>query len=79
VQVTPPDQVVMTAVKQAEDGDDLIVRLYEPAGRQAKATVKLPLIGAEFAVEAAPHQVKSYRVSRDGKTVREVNFLEEEA
>jgi alpha-mannosidase len=79
VEVTPPGQVVVTAVKQAEEGDDLVVRLYEPAGRQVKATVKVPLAGAEFAVEAGPFQVKTYRVSRQGGQVREVNFLEEEA
>ena len=72
--VTPPDQLVVTALKQAEDGDDLILRLYEPVGRHARAEVSL--FGAAFTAKANPHQIKSYRISRSG-TVREVNFLEE--
>lgn len=76
VTVTPPDQVVVTALKQAEEGDDLILRLYEPVGRPARATVRLPVAGAQFEVEAGPHQVQSYRISRTGQ-VRAVNFLEE--
>jgi len=76
VTVDPPDQVVVTALKQAEEGEDLILRLYEPAGRPARARVSIPLAQAAFAVEAGPYQIKSYRISRTGE-VREVNILEE--
>ena len=76
VEVSPANAVVVTAVKQAEEGDDLIVRLYEPGGRPAEAQVSIPLAGASFAVKAGPHQIKSYRISRSGD-VREVSFLEE--
>jgi alpha-mannosidase len=74
--VIPPDQVVITACKQAEEGDDLVVRLYEPHGQQARVEIDLPLGGARFTAEAGPHQIKTYRISRAG-AVREVNFLEE--
>jgi alpha-mannosidase len=74
--VTPPDQVVVTAFKQAEDGDGFVLRMYEPAGRAARAEVSIPARGISFPVEAGPHQIKSYRISHGG-TVREVNFLEE--
>ena len=76
VTVTPPDQVVVTTLKQAEEGDDLVLRLYEPAGRAAKVRIDLPLVGASFEAEAGPHQIKSYRISRSGQ-VQEVNILEE--
>jgi len=76
VTVDPPEQLVATALKQTEAGDDLVLRLYEPAGRPARARVSIPLAHAEFEVAAGPHQVKSYRISRGGG-VREVNFLEE--
>jgi alpha-mannosidase len=74
--VTPPEQVVVTTFKQAEDGDDLVLRLYEPAGRPAQAEVRIASLGVSFAVAAGPHQIKSYRITRSG-AVREVNFLEE--
>jgi alpha-mannosidase len=74
--IDPPDAVIVSALKQAEDGDDLVLRVYEHRGRQATARVRLPLAQADFQVEANPHQIKSYRIAPDG-AVREVNMLEE--
>ncbi len=34
--------VILAAVKSAEDGEDLIVRYYESAGRSATAVLTLP-------------------------------------
>ncbi len=76
VEVTPPGAVVVSALKQAEEGDDLVLRLYEPHGKAAKATISLPLAKATINVEAGAHQIKTYRISRTG-AVREVNFLED--
>jgi len=45
-----PDHVVVTAVKNAEDGNELVLRFYEWAGREAD--VRLHLSGkAESAAE----------------------------
>ncbi|MDF2629729.1 MAG: putative alpha-mannosidase [Symbiobacteriaceae bacterium] len=74
--IEPPDAVIVSALKQAEEGDDLVLRVYEHRGRQATARVRLPLAKADFQLEARPHQIKSYRIAPDG-TVREVNMLEE--
>ncbi|HYF77680.1 MAG TPA: glycoside hydrolase family 38 C-terminal domain-containing protein, partial [Symbiobacteriaceae bacterium] len=73
--VTPSDAVIVTAVKQAEESDDLVVRLYEPHGRAASAEVNVA--GVKFPVTAGAHQVKTYRVGRADGSVKEVNFLEE--
>jgi alpha-mannosidase len=73
--VTPTDAVIVTAVKQAEESDDLVVRLYEPHGRAASAEVSVA--GVKFPVTAGAHQVKTYRVGRADGSVKEVNFLEE--
>jgi len=37
-----PENVVLTAVKKAEDDDGLIFRFYEWAGRAAQVTIRLP-------------------------------------
>jgi alpha-mannosidase len=37
-----PDNVVLTAIKGAEDGDALILRFYEWAGKEADVTIQLP-------------------------------------
>jgi alpha-mannosidase len=44
--------VIVEAVKKAEDGDDLIVRLYECEGRDALAAVRFGFpVGAAGAVD----------------------------
>ena len=37
-----PNNIVLTAVKKAEDDDALILRFYEWAGREVDATIQLP-------------------------------------
>jgi alpha-mannosidase len=39
----PAETVIVTAVKKAEDGDALIIRLYEWAGNDAKLFLRVPL------------------------------------
>jgi alpha-mannosidase len=45
-----PDNLVLTAVKKAEDGDHLVLRFYEWAGREVDARLVLPQ-GAQSAEE----------------------------
>jgi len=60
------DDVVLTVVKAAEDGDGaLIVRAYETAGRASRATIALPLAGRTIEAEFAAYEVKTFRIPRD--------------
>ena len=45
-----PENIVLTAVKKAEDDDGLILRFYESAGKEADVKLQLPP-GAESAAE----------------------------
>jgi len=45
-----PGNLVMTAMKKSEDGDGLILRFYESAGKQTQAEITLPA-GATHAAE----------------------------
>jgi alpha-mannosidase len=74
--VDAPDVVVST-VKKAEDGDDLIVRCYETAGRAAKATLDLGLVNRRWEGTIRPLEIKTLRVPRAGGAIREVNLLEQ--
>jgi alpha-mannosidase len=38
----PPENVIVTALKKAEDGNSFILRLYEWAGKTGEATIRLP-------------------------------------
>jgi alpha-mannosidase len=69
--------VVVSVVKKAEDGDDLIIRCYETAGRQAKATLDLGLVNRHWTGTFRPLEIKTLRVPRAGGEIREVNALEQ--
>ncbi|MGE5673010.1 MAG: alpha-mannosidase [Mycobacterium leprae] len=75
--LTVDGQAIVSAVKQAEEGDDLVIRLWEPNGRSVNATVNLPLANANFTANLKANQVTTYRISRTTGAVKEVNFLEE--
>ena len=70
--------IVVSTVKQAEDGNDLIVRCYETAGHATKATLDLGLVHRRWTGQFHPLEIKTLRVplAAEGK-IREVNALEE--
>lgn len=75
--VVEPASVVLSALKQAEQGDDVIVRLYETAHIASEATIELPAWSRRFAAHFGPCQIKTFRVPRDpAQPVVEVNLLE---
>jgi len=74
--VDVPD-VVVSVLKKAEDGDDLIVRCYETAGRATTATLNLGLVHRQWTGTFNPLEIKTLRVPRSGGEIREVNVLEE--
>jgi alpha-mannosidase len=69
--------VVVSVVKKAEDGEDLIVRCYETAGKPAHATLNLALVKRQWTGDFLPFEIKTLRVPRTGGVIREVNLLEE--
>ena len=69
--------VVVSVVKKAEEGDDLIVRCYETSGRAAEATLDLGLVKRRWSGRFRPFEIKTLRVPLTGGEIREVNLLEE--
>jgi alpha-mannosidase len=70
-----PATVVLGALKKAEQDDALIVRLVEMAGQPVTATVRLEG-GALESIAFAPYEIKTFKVSRDGRW-QPTNLLEE--
>lgn len=70
-----PENVVLAAMKGAEEGVGTILRLFETQGRAAQATITLPG-GRTLATPIAAWELKTLRLASDG-TVREVSLLEE--
>ena len=63
--------VVVTVLKRAEDGDGLVVRAYESAGRPASAAIRV--LDTQIEADFGPNQIKTFHL---GDRVREVNLLE---
>jgi alpha-mannosidase len=76
--------VMVTALKGSEDDDaggspgdvDLVVRAVETTGRAAHARIELPLLDRVVEADFGPHQIRTFRVPRDGGDVREVDLVE---
>jgi alpha-mannosidase len=69
--------VQVTAFKCTEDGDDLILRLFEPTGRRRATTLTVPCVGARTRVTLGPFELKTLRLDRRTRRFREVSLLEE--
>ncbi|MDR1733658.1 MAG: hypothetical protein LBR73_02105 [Oscillospiraceae bacterium] len=71
------DNILITAYKLAEDGSgDIILRLFETQGKaHTTAAIALPQIDAAFYADFAKFEIKTFRVTADGKATQ-VNFLE---
>ena len=72
-----PETVVAGAIKLAEDGDDLVVRIVETCGRAAPARIMLPTSGREVVFNIAPFEIRTFRIPRDpDRPVAETDLLE---
>lgn len=71
------ENVIVGAVKRAEDGEDLIVRCYETHGATAKARIELGAWHRTIEAEFSPCEIKTFRVPADpALPVGETSMLE---
>jgi len=70
------DGLQVSALKRAEDGDGLIVRLFEPSGHRASATLAFPSLGIEQAVTMGAFEIRTYRVDVAGRRLVECDLME---
>ncbi|MFO7733591.1 MAG: glycoside hydrolase family 38 C-terminal domain-containing protein, partial [Candidatus Aminicenantes bacterium] len=71
--------VECSALKKSEDGRDVVVRLFEPTGRERAVTLKLPVFGARAKVRLKGFEVKTLRFDRRAKAFVETDLLERRA
>ena len=69
--------VVVSAVKMAENGDNIIIRCVETLGSQTTATLDLRFIKAKWTGNFRPSEIKTLSVNRNSGKITEVNILEE--
>lgn len=68
--------VEVTAFKKSEDGNDIVVRLFEPTGKARTAVVKLPAFGASTRVRLKGFELRTLRFSRRTRKFSETDLLE---
>jgi alpha-mannosidase len=69
--------IQLAAFKRAEDGEDVIVRLFEPTGKRRTTTLSVPCVGASVRLRLDPFELKTLRLDRRSKRFHEVSLLEE--
>jgi len=68
--------VQITAMKKAQNGRDLIVRLFEPTGKKREAVLHLPMIGIKTKIALRGFEIKTLRINPKSKSVRQTDLLE---
>ncbi len=74
--VAAGESVEVTAFKRSEDGDDIIIRLFEPTGKARTAVVKLPAFRASTKVRLKGFELRTLRFSRRTRKFSETDLLE---
>ncbi len=70
------DVVQIAAMKKAERGNALVIRLFEPTGRKRETVLSLPCIGKRIAIAMGAFEIKTIRINpRSGKWV-ETDLME---
>ena len=68
--------IQMPAMKLADDGRRVIVRLFEPTGAPRQTTLRIPPLGAEATLEFGPFELKTVAVDLQTGETRETDLLE---
>ena len=68
--------VEVSALKKAEDSNDLIIRLFEPTGKKRTAVLSLPFVPAKTNISLKPFEIKTLKFSPKSRTFQEVDLLE---
>ncbi|MFZ2340425.1 MAG: glycoside hydrolase family 38 C-terminal domain-containing protein [Bacteroidales bacterium] len=72
------ENVIVSSIKQAEEGEDLIVRCVETSGKSVTATVNFSFLNRRWTGTFRPCEIKSLRLDCKNRSVKEVNLLEED-
>ena len=71
------ENVIVSAVKQSENGEDLILRCVETNGTAVTAILDLSFAKRKWSGSFRPFEIKTLRMNTKSGSIREVNLLEE--
>jgi len=69
--------VVISALKLSEIGDDIIIRCVETSALLTRATIDIRFAGRKWTGDFRPCEIKTLRINKAKGDIREVNLLEE--
>jgi alpha-mannosidase len=69
--------VIVTSVKKAEEGDDMIIRCVELTGKATQAVLSFPSVRLRWTGSFHPCEIKTLRLNGETGAIKEVNLLEE--
>ena len=71
------ENVVVSVLKKAEDGEGWVLRAYETNKQETATTIRLPVLGRVIQAAFGPCEIKTFYIPRDqAQPVVEVNLLE---
>jgi alpha-mannosidase len=71
------ENVIVSAVKKSETGEDIILRCVETSGQSVFATINLLFANKVWSGDLRPFEIKSLRYYRTTGDIKVVNLLEE--
>lgn len=66
----------ITAIKFAEDSNDIIIRLFNPTAQTQKTNVNVKWMDLKFSVTLGAYEVKTYRIDSKNIKVHQTDMLE---
>lgn len=70
------EAVVITAIKKAEDSNDIIVRLFEPTGHPRATVLFIPFLKLKIKLSFDPFEIKTLRINPRNGNYYETNLME---
>ncbi|MHB9037241.1 MAG: glycosyl hydrolase-related protein [Armatimonadota bacterium] len=67
--------VNLTTAKLAENGDSLIIRLFEPTGKARSSVLSLPFCGIRQEVNLSAFEIKTLRIDVASASVEEADLV----
>jgi alpha-mannosidase len=69
--------IIVSAIKQAENSEDMILRCFETVGLPVEATLDLRFADRKWKCIFRPDEIKTLRINLKSGDIMEVNLLEE--
>ncbi len=69
------DNIVVTSIKSAEDGNGIVMRIIETNGENTDCEIDFKAVDKKFSLSFNPQEIKTVRISTDGE-ISEVKITE---